>query len=457
MIVNTYRWLLPIMLMIVTVLPVCGKSAYVIPVNDEINSTSLRVFNSGMSTAVEKNADVVILHLNTYGGAVDAADSIRTKIMKSAIPVVAFVDDKAISAGALIALACDSVYMRQGGSMGAASVVNGQGELMPDKYQSFMRSLMRATAESHGKVMCVTTNGDTVEQWRRDPRIAEAMVGSNDSASVLSFTADEAIAAGYCEGKAENVEHVVASRLGMGDDCVIETYQPTIIDILLGFLSNPAVQAVLIMLIVGGIYFELQSPGIGFALLVAIVAAALYFAPLYLEGFAAMWEIIVFVAGIILLLLELFVIPGFGIAGISGIVCIIVGLIAALLGNNDLNFEMITSDNIMDAILIVLSGVLLGVVVVLYISHKIGSKGIMRKSALIKEQRLDEGYIGVPAELGKYVGKTGVACTVLRPGGKIKVGNDTLDAVSMSGFIEQGTAVKVMKYENAQLYVEPAD
>lgn len=456
MIAKIGRLLLPIILLLVSVLPVCGKLAYVIPMDDEIGSTSLRVFNSGMDMALEKNADVVIVRLNTYGGAVDAADFIRTRIIKSAVPVVAFVDDKAISAGALIALACDSVYMRQGGSMGAASVVNGQGELMPDKYQSFMRSLMRATAESHGKVIHVEANGDTVEQWRRDPRTTEAMVGGKDTASVLSFTVEEAIAAGYCEGKAESVEQIVSSWLKMGSDCVIDTYQPTFIDSLFGFLSNPAVQAILIMLIVGGVYFELQSPGIGFALLVAIVAAALYFAPLYLEGFAAVWEIVVFLVGVILLLLELFVIPGFGIAGLSGIACIIIGLIAALLGNNALDFGMITSDNIMDAILIVLSGILLGVIVVLYVSHKIGSKGIMRKSALDKEQRLDEGYIGVPAELGKYVGKEGVACTVLRPGGKIKIGDDTFDAVSLSGFVEQGTTVKVVKYENAQLYVEPA-
>lgn len=442
-----------------------AKVAYVIPVDREIGSTSWRIMKSGMADAAEQGADVIILHINTYGGAVDAADSMRTRILNSPIPIVAFIDNTAASAGALISIACDSIYMRPGGSIGAATVVDGSGEVLPDKYQSFMRSMMRATAESHGKSVVVDASGDTIEVWRRDPLVAEAMVDprtvvesvGDDSTRVLSFTVDEAIAARYCEGKAESVEEVVTVHLGLGEDCQISEYAPTLMDALVGFLSNPAFQALLIMFIIGGIYFELQTPGLGLPSVVALLAAALYFAPLYIEGLAAGWEIVAFAIGVILILLEIFVIPGFGVAGILGIVLTLSSLVMAMLGNDDFDFGMITMGSVMDAMLIVLVGLLLGVAVVIYLTHKIGTKGIMRHSALVKEQRLEEGYIGVPPELARYVGSMGEAHTVLRPGGKVRIGGEVLDAVSTGGFIDAGARVKIVKYENAQLYVELAE
>lgn len=164
-----------------------------------------------------------------------------------------------------------------------------------------------------------------------------------------------------------------------------------------------------------------------------------------------------FAIGVILILLEIFVIPGFGVAGILGIVLTLSSLVMAMLGNDDFDFGLITMGSVMDAMLIVLVGLLLGVAVVIYITHKIGTKGIMRHSALVKEQRLEEGYIGVPPELARYVGSMGEAHTVLRPGGKVRIGGEVLDAVSTGGFIDAGARVKIVKYENAQLYVELAE
>lgn len=457
------KYLVSVVALLLVVFLARAEKAYVIPIDGEIGSTSWRIMKNGMACAAEEGADVIILRINTYGGAVDAADSMRTRILNSPIPVMAFIDNTAASAGALISIACDSIYMRPGGSMGAATVVDGGGEVLPDKYQSFMRSMMRATAESHGKVTSVNADGDTVEVWRRDPVMAEAMadartvacVAGDDSTRVLSFTVDEAIKYGYCEGKAESVEEVVYDRLGLGDGCRISEYRPTVMDGVVGFLFNPAFQALLIMFIIGGIYFELQHPGLGLPSVVALVATALYFAPLYIEGVAAGWEIVVFFVGILLLLLEIFVIPGFGVAGILGILFTLSSLVMAMLDNDIFDFGLITAGSVMDALLIVLVGVLLGVAAVIYVSHKIGSKGIMRGSALDKEQRLEEGYIGVPVELARYVGRTGDAYTVLRPGGKIRIDGEVLDAVSVNGFVDAGERVRVVKYENAQLYVEP--
>ncbi|HET6559272.1 MAG TPA: nodulation protein NfeD, partial [Prolixibacteraceae bacterium] len=272
------------------------KLVYKFNVMENIAPAVWRQTKQAFAAADSLNADLFLIHMNTYGGTVVDADSIRTRILNSPIPVVVFIDNNAASAGALISIACDRIYMRTGGSIGAATVVNQTGQKLPDKYQSYMRSTMRATAESHGKDTIVSGQ-DTTYKWVRDPLIAEGMVderviipGIKDTGKILSFTPMEAVANGYCEGIARNVGEVLAMN-NMEGARIVE-YKPTALERFIGFMVNPVVSGILIMLILGGIYFEMQSPGIGFALVVALVAAVLYFSPLYLEGLAANWEII---------------------------------------------------------------------------------------------------------------------------------------------------------------------
>jgi len=155
--------------------PRAGKLVYKFNIKENIAPAIWRQTKQAFDAAESLKADLFLIHMNTYGGTVVDADSIRTRILNSKIPVVVFIDNNAASAGALISLACDRIYMRTGSSFGAATVVNQTGEKMPDKYQSYMRATMRATAESHGKDTII--NGqDTTYRWKRDPRIAEAMV-----------------------------------------------------------------------------------------------------------------------------------------------------------------------------------------------------------------------------------------------------------------------------------------
>jgi membrane-bound serine protease (ClpP class) len=398
--------------------------------------------------------------MNTYGGTVVDADSIRTKILESKIPVFVFIDNNAASAGALISIACDSIYMRPGSSIGAATVVNQTGEAMPDKYQSYMRSTMRATAEAHGKDTIITDN-ETIIRWRRDPQIAEAMVdpsvfieGIIDTGKVLTFTPSEAIENGYCEGTAENVDEVLR-KVGIENYIIIE-YQPTFIEKIIGWLVHPIVSGILIMAIIGGIYFEMQSPGIGFPLGIAILAAIAYFAPLYLEGLAANWEIVVFIVGIILVAIEIFVIPGFGVAGILGIIFIFTGLVLSLIDNINFDFEHVQMEGVGVAVTTVVLGVFGGFVLSLYLSNKLFSakSGLFKNMALNTVQNVDDGFISVDTLLFDLKGKTGVASTVLRPGGKVEIDGDVYDAVAENGYIEKGEKISVIKVESAQLYVE---
>lgn len=168
---------------------------YKINIKKNIGSTTWVYLQNGLHEAKEKKADYVLLHINTYGGGVMEADSMRTAILNSPIPVIAFIDNNAASAGALISIACDSIFMRSSANMGAATVVSGDGDQAPDKYQSYMRGIMRATAESQGKDTLIVGN-DTIVIWKRDPKIAEAMVderiviaGLVDSTQVLTLTA----------------------------------------------------------------------------------------------------------------------------------------------------------------------------------------------------------------------------------------------------------------------------
>ncbi|MCL1933871.1 MAG: nodulation protein NfeD [Candidatus Azobacteroides sp.] len=430
---------------------------YEINIRTEINTTSRIYLNNGLKEADELNANVVLLHLNTYGGTVVDADSMRSAILYNPIPVCVFIDNNAASAGALIAIACKKIYMRRGANIGAATVVDGgSGEAMPDKYQSYMRSIIRSTAESHGKDTIVVGK-DTIYRWVRDPLIAEAMVDERvyipnvvDSGKVLTFTAQEALKFGFCDGIAENTNEVITQYLGHNNYELIE-YKPTFYDNLKGFLTNPAFQAVLIMIIIAGIYFELQTPGIGFPSIAAIVAAFLYFTPLYIDGFVQYWEIIVFFIGIILILLEIFVFPGFGISGILGIVFIGAGMFFALIDNDYFTFEQVRMPDISRSVLTVFSGILMGLIIILWLSSRIGEKGMFRKIALTADlsdsESADRGIRGL-------VGKSGKAMTVLRPSGKIIIDNEVYDAVSNQGFIDAGATVTVVKFENMQLYVE---
>ena len=435
-----------------------SKKYHEIRIFNEIGSTSWIYLKNGVAEARSLHADGIFLHLNTYGGLVDYADSMRTLILNCEIPVYVFIDNNAASAGALISIACDSIYMRSGGNIGAATVVNESGEKMPDKYQSYMRSTIRSTAESHGKIKKVV-DGDTVEVWVRDPSIAEAMVdervvvpGIVDSTRILTFTAREAVQNGYCEGIYNSIPQIIDEAFHV-DDYELTSYKATAFDKLLGFLMNPIFQGILIMIIIGGIYFEMQTPGVGFALLASIVAALLYFAPLYMDGLLDVWEAVLFLVGIVLLLAEIFVIPGFGVAGIMGIVFIIAGLTLSLLPNDVFDFGGVSSGAFTTAMATVLFSMVGSFALVAYLTSKIGTDGIFKNLALTKTQDKEEGYVSNDVSLNALAGKIGVCHTDLRPAGKVTVDGEIFDAVAENGFIEKNEEVVVRKYEMGQLYV----
>lgn len=419
------------------------KKIYFYEIDDVISKPAKKKTEIAIKEADNEKADIILLRLNTFGGELEAADQIRTMLMKTEIPVFVFIDVNAASAGALISIACDSIYMAPGASIGAASVVNETGEIMPDKYQSYMRSLMRSTAEKQG----------------RDPDIAQAMVDPDvsidniiDSGKVLTFTTAEAIKYGFCEAQVSSKEGALKAA-GVHYYTIIEQKLSWIDQIIL-FLIKPAISGLLIMLIVGGIYFELQSPGIGFPLVVAIIAALLFFAPHYLGGLAQHWEILIFIVGLILLVLEIFVIPGFGVFGIVGIVLIVASLVLAMIFNINFDFSFTTSATIFQKIAIVITSLTIGFGLSIWLGKKLILADTRFGSIALKtELSKDSGFLSQGEGLFHLVGKKGITTTILRPSGKVQIDDESFDAISEYGIIEKGTPITAIKFENSQLIV----
>ncbi len=433
------------------------KIVYVFDLKKEIGPATWRTTMQSIDKAVAMKAKLIIIHMNTYGGMVDAADSIRTKILNCPIPVYVFVDNNAISAGALIAIAADKTYMREGASIGAATVVHQTGEAAPDKYQSFMRSMMRATAESHG-MDTIVSGKDTTYRWRRDPKIAEAMVdpsvfikGLIDSTKVLTLTVDEAIKVRYCEGKAEKIDDILKANHMVGYQ--VEYHVLTPLEKMIQFLVNPYLQSILIMIIIGGIYFELQTPGIGFPSAAAVIAALLYFAPLYLEGLASHWELLIFFTGLILIGIEIFALPGFGIAGITGIILMVLGLSLAMVDNIIFEWDFTAGlVAVFKSICIVVASAAAALVLSIWLGRSFFNSPRLQRIMLQAEQKSSEGYVSFD-DLSGMIGTVGTARSILRPAGKVDIDGKLYDAICEVGYINPGERVKVIRYETGQLYV----
>ncbi|HPE86082.1 MAG TPA: NfeD family protein [Bacteroidales bacterium] len=419
------------------------ETVYVFEIREEIAKPVWRKTQMAFDEAIETKSSLILIHMNTYGGQVDFADSIRTRILQSTIPVYVFIDNNAASAGALISIACDSIYMRPGGNIGAATVVNQSAEQLPDKYQSYMRAMMRSTAETNG----------------RDPQIAQAMVdpdveveGISEKGKVLTFTTQEALDNGFCEGIANNYQEVIKNFTPLQNPEIV-VQKLTLLDKLIGILISPAISGLLIMVIIGGIYFELQSPGIGFPSIAAATAALIYFAPLYLEGLAAHWEIAIFIVGIILVMVEIFALPGFGVAGISGILLIMLGLSFSMVGNVGFSFSAEQIEILFTSIMVVLIATTTSVVLSFFLTKKIlTSKNLHFALNTVLDK--NEGFTSSENIQSELIGSTGIARTVLRPGGKIEINQVVYDAVAETTFIEKGTPVVVTRYVNAQLFVK---
>jgi membrane-bound serine protease (ClpP class) len=422
------------------------QKVYVLELRDEIHAASARYISRGVEEAQAQDAALLIIHLDTYGGRIDFADSIRGDILRAGMPTAVFINRNAGSAGAVISIACDSIYMAPGANIGAATVVEGgTTQAAPDKYQSYWRGVMRSTAELKG----------------RDPRIAEKMVDQNldlpgisPVGQVITFSTQEAIEYGYCDGQKRSVREV-AEVFGL-EDAQIVTYEGGGVDKLINFLIRPSIASILMILIFGGIFLELKTPGFGLGGAIAIAAVALFFAPHYIEGLAEVWEIALFAVGVLLIALEIFIIPGFGVAGISGIVFAVLGVGAALIANNGTSFEYVSIGDVLQSVALVLVMLTTAILLVIWAARHIATSRASYPFVDHAVQDKAEGYTSFDATRLDLVGKQGEALSDLRPAGHIMIEGKQFDAESDDGYISKGQQIIIDRIRNMNLVVKKA-
>lgn len=412
---------------------------YRVTLDGMIDNALAAYVQRALDDAEKDAASVVIFRIDTFGGLLDAADEIRKAILSSTIPTVAVIDRNAASAGALIAYANDKIVFVPGASMGAATAVDGTGEYATEKIQSYTRGLMRATAEATG----------------RDPRIAEAMVdetieveGVSEAGQLLTVSSDEALRLGIADAVLPSVDATVAA-LGVAEQPQ-EDHAATRAEKVLRFLGSPAVASILLLMMMGGLYFEIQTPGVGFAGAMALLGASLFFAPHYLLGLVESWEIALFAVGVGLILVEVFVTPGFGVFGVGGIVLTLGALLIALVPN--IGFDFPTDGEIARATTTLAAALVLLTLLVVSLGRLIPRSDRLNRLVLAPELSAADGYTSADT-FADLIGQRGVAVTALRPSGTAEVDGLRVDVVSEGPFVAAGTPVEVTRSRGAVVVV----
>ncbi len=410
---------------------------YVVQVRSEIDLGLPAYLRRILAEAEREGARAVIVEIDTPGGRLDAALQMRESILDTPVRTIAFVNRDAFSAGALIAIASREIYMAPGAAIGAATPVKAAGETASEKVVSAVRSTFRATAETRG----------------RDPRIAEAMVdpsveieGLVDRGRLLTLTTDEARDRGYADGVAADLDALLASA-GLGSAVVRET-GPSPAENVVRFLTNPVVASLLIslglLLLLGDVFTE----GFGAVGAVGIGLLATFFWGHYLAGLASWEGVALVVLGLVLIGAELLVIPGFGIAGLAGIVSLLAGLFISLIGGSLVTNEDLTRAGYTVGAALTL--VVLGMAVLMRFLPRLGRfKGLVLQSHSGAPDVAADGWRRrnsrpAPASLA---GARGVALSDLRPGGFAEIEGERVDVVTRGDYVGAGEPIEVVADE----------
>ncbi len=415
------------------------KKVYVAEIEGMID-LGLAPFVRRVVDEAEKNsASAIIFKINTFGGRVDAATQIKDAIINSKISTVAFIDKRAISAGALISLSCEKIIMVPGASIGATTVVDEAGEKQSEKAQSYMRAEMRSTAERMGR--------------RTD--IAEGMVDetivipelNDDSTKLITLTSEEALKHGIADSVISDFDEVLKSM--NLEKAEIINLKSNWAEDFVRFLNNPIITSILLMIALVGLFTEIKTPGWGLPGTAAIIALALFFGSGYILELASIIEIIIFIIGLILLLVEIFVIPGFGITGIVGIFLMFGSLFLGLISD----FPLLNWD-IVSLAIIQFAATLILTIFVIFSILKFLPKSDMWGN-LILHKNIDErsGY-AAENKVKDLVGKKGIAITDLRPSGTALIENKRVDVVTFGNYITKGTNLIIVNEEGSKVVVE---
>jgi membrane-bound serine protease (ClpP class) len=410
---------------------------YRIPVTGTVELGLAPFLRRSLREAEVAGAKAAILDINTLGGRVDAALQIVDAVTETEIPVYAFVHPRAISAGALIAVSTDSVFMTADAQIGASTVVTEAGKAS-EKAQSVMRAQFRALAERHG----------------RDPRIGEAMVdeeiaiaGVVDSGKLLTLTADEAARVGYAVEVTDF--DALLDAIGLAGADVVDT-RVNWAEGLVRFLTHPIIAGLLLPIGVLGIFIEIKTPSFGVAGAIGILSLGLFFGSHVIVGLAGWEEIILLLAGLSLIAVEIFIVPGFGVAGIVGIGLVAASVFLALIGS------LRTWPDITRASAVTASAALIVAAVIYGLVRHLPAGGRFAGVLLDAATDRSSGYVSGDVR-DDLVGAVGTALTDLRPAGTARFGSERLDVVAEGEFVSKGAEVHVVRSEPYRLVVLPTD
>ena len=413
------------------------KLVYFAYIEGEIDLGLAPYITRVVNEAEENNASAIIFKINTFGGRVDAATQIKDAILSSKILTIGFINNRAISAGALIALSCNKIVMVPGSSIGAATVVDQSGEKVGEKYQSYMRSEMRSTAERNGR--------------RTD--IAEGMVdervvipGLTDSTHLITLTSEEAYKYKIADTLITDYKNVLAA-FDLKNAEVIQVKSNWAEEVV-RFLNNPIISSILIMIGFFGLMAEIKTPGWGLPGTARLIALTLFFGSSYILQLASMLEILLFILGLILLLAEIFIIPGFGITGISGIALILVSIFLALLGSD----PFLDMRSVSMAIIQISASMVAALIGIFFLAKFLPKTSAFSRLVLAETQNADKGFVSFPSDTN-LIGKTGIAFTTLRPGGTALIDDKKVDVVADSEYIEKDKKIKVIRVEGIKVVV----
>lgn len=400
---------------------------YVAPLEDTVESGLYAFLERAISVAEENGAIAIIFKINTPGGLVSAAEDIGKLFSDTSIKTIAWVDNRALSAGAYIALNADQIYMAPGSTMGSAAIITSSGNAADEKSQSAWLAAMESAAEKNG----------------RDPRYAMAMADASvelpeglSDGSLLTLTEKSAFNVGYSEGTVSNLDELLA-EIGL-ENAEVRDIEETFVEKLARLLTNPVVIPFLLTIGILGLVIELFSPGFGIPGGVGITSLILYFFGHMVAGFVGYEALLLFIIGLIFILLEFFV-PG-GILGILGLSAVVGSLFMA--GENN----TLIAVSLLIAIMVSLTVSILLV--------KVFNKNMkfFKKMVLKDATTTEEGYVSNVNRV-ELLGKIGMALTPLRPAGIASFDDERVDVVTEGSFIDQDSEVIVVKVEGSRIVV----
>ena len=466
---------------------------YVVDIRNEIGSGLGTYISDGIQVAEEAGADAIVFDVDTPGGRVDSAINIIRSIQDTQIPTIAFVNRQAISAGAMISIACNQIVMTSGGTIGDSAPVDIQGQEVGEKAISYIQGTIRATAERENRnpdiaeamvdkelVLVKLADGQIVkllpEEYISREEAGEEMEILCAEGKLLTLSTKQALEYDFADAQAENLTELLAQyqivevagtkvplteegiakqqrEYGLSEVTPLKTLEgarvveveATLADKIVFFLTNPLISSLLLSLGLLGIFIEIRTPGFGIPGFLGLLCVGLFFGGHMLTKIGAQWAFLLFLIGVGLIIVEIFVIPGFGVAGILGITLMLGSVFFVF----DQAYEFET------AVLWLSISVILSAGLIILAFWFLPGTQLFQRFALSTVMDTEMGYhSSSPENFQDYLGQSGTALTPLRPAGTARIANKRVDVVTAGDFIPQNSNIKVIEVEGSKVFVE---